>query len=178
MASTSVRLNPYRSHTEWGRVIVGGVVLPGSVVSIDGARKPHQWAIQMGIQVSNAVTVWRGKKLAEAIKIVCNLYNQVEFDKWYDVQAVLDPPSGKKPPSVSIVNAHINFARITRVSCIYVDPPTPTKGLSWLGELSVIEYNPPKPAKVGPADPPKVKTENDRLADELDAAMAQARKLP
>lgn len=175
-AARAVRLNPYRSHVEWGRVIVGGVVLPGSVVSIDGARKPHQWAIQMGIQVSNAVTVWRGKKLAEAMKIVCNLYNEEAFDAWYDVQARLDPTTGK-PPSVSIVNAHINFVRITRVSCIYVDPPTPTKGLSWLGELSIIEFNPPRPAKIGPAEPDKPKTENARLADELAEAMAQARKL-
>jgi len=176
-AGQKVRLNPYVSFREWGTVTLGGVLVPGIVVSIDGHEKPEEWIIQKGIEVSHAVTVWRGTKLAESIKIVTNLYNRAEFDKYYDVAVALRPKLGKKPPSLGIVNAAINFSGITRISCRTVGPPKPAPGLSWTAEIDVIEFNPPRLAKVGPADPPKAKTENDVLAEELAGSIAQARKL-
>src|SRR5262245_24279216 len=121
-ASQKVRLNPYTSFKEWGNITIGGVLIPGIVLSIDGHEKPEEWVIQKGIEVSHAVVVWRGTKLAESIKIVTNLYNQAEFDKYYDVRTVLRPKLGQKPPSLSIVNAAINFSGITRISCRNVGP--------------------------------------------------------
>lgn len=177
MAGEKVRLNPYVSPKDWGDVIIGGVKIPGIILSIDGHEKPEEWIIQKGIEVSHSITVWRGTKLAESIKIVTNLYNRAEFDKYYDVATVLRPKLGKKPPSLSIVNAAINFSGITRVSCRNPGPPKPAAGLSWTAEIDVIEFNPPRLAKVGPADPPKTKTENDVLADQLAEVVAQARKL-
>jgi hypothetical protein len=171
------RLNPYESFKEWGTITVGGVLIPGIIVSIDGHEKPEEWIIQKGIEVSHAVTIWRGTKLAESIKVVTNLHNRVEFNKYYDVVSVLRPKIGKKPPSLSIVNAAINFSGITRVSVRLPGPPKPAVGLSWTAEIDLIEFNPPRLAKVGPADPPKAKTENDILADQLAEAVAQARKL-
>jgi hypothetical protein len=171
------RLNPYDSFKEWGRITVGGVLIPGVITSIDGHEKPEEWIIQKGIEVSHAVTVWRGTKLAESIKIVTNLYNRAEFDKYYDVAIALRPKLGRKPPSLGIVNAAINFSGITRVSVRLPGPPKPAPGLSWTAEIDLIEFNPPRLAKVGPADPPKSKTENDLLAEELAGAVAQARKL-
>jgi hypothetical protein len=171
------RANPYVSPGEWGTITVGGVRIPGVILSIDGHEKPEEWIIQKGIEVSHAVTLWRGTKLAESIKIVTNLHNRAEFDKYHDVAIALRPKIGKKPPSLSIVNAAINFSGITRVSVRLPGPPKPAAGLSWTAEIDLIEFNPPRLAKVGPADPPKTKTENDILADQLAEAVAQARKL-
>ncbi|HMI84869.1 MAG TPA: hypothetical protein VK550_12300 [Polyangiaceae bacterium] len=171
------RLNPYDSFKEWGTITVGGVLIPGIITSIDGHEKPELWIIQKGIEVSHAITVWRGTQLAESIKIVTNLYNRAEFDKYYDVATALRPKLGKKPPSLGIVNAAINFSGIMRVSVRLPGPPKPAAGLSWTAEIDLIEFNPPRLAKVGPADPPKTLTENDLLAKELAETVAQARKL-
>lgn len=178
MAGTPpTRLNAYDFPKEWGTITVAGVLVPGIVLSIDGHEKPEEWIIQKGIEVSHAVTVWRGTKLAESIKVVTNLYNRAEFNKYLDFAKVVRPKIGKKPPSLAIVNAAINFSGITRVSIRLPGPPKPAKGLSWTAEIDLIEFNPPRLAKVGPADPPKAKTENDILADQLAEAVAQARKL-
>lgn len=171
------RSNPYDAPKEWGTITVGGVLIPGVIISIDGAEKPEEWIIQKGLDVSHAVTVWRGTKLAESIKILINLYNRAEFNKYHDVKNVLRPKLGRKPPSLGIVNAGINFGGITRVSVRLPGTPKPATGLSWTAEIDLIEFNPPQQAKVGPADPPKAKTENDVLAEELGEAVRYARKL-
>ena len=97
------RLNPYDSYKEWGKVTVGGILIPGIILSIDGHEKPEEWIIQKGMEVSHAYTIWRGTKLAESIKIVTNLYNRAEFNKYHDLKTVLRPKLGSKPPSLGIV---------------------------------------------------------------------------
>lgn len=171
------RPNPYDSWKEWGTITVGGFLIPGVIQSIDGHEKPEEWIIQKGIEVSHAVTIWRGTKLAESIKVVTNLPNRAEFNKYWDFAALVRPKIGKKPPSLSIINAAINFSGITRVSIRLPGPPKAAAGLSWTAEIDFCEFNPPRLAKVGPADPPKAKTENDILAEELGTVVAQARKL-
>jgi hypothetical protein len=171
------RLNPYEAPKAWGTITIGGVRVPGIILSIDGAEKPEEWIIQKGLYVSHAVSIWRGTKLAESIKILMNLYNAVEFNKYHDVKNVLRPKLGGKPPALPIVNAGINFGGITRVSVRLPGTPKPAEGLSWTAEIDLIEFNPPRQAPVGPADPPKTKTENDLLAEELAGAVAHARKL-
>lgn len=175
--TASSLLNPYRNPKPWYDVILGTLTLPGVVVSIDGHEKIDEWAVQKGIEVSHAITVWRGTKLAEGIRILLNLPDESSFDGIYTVRDLLRPKIGKKPPALPIINAAINFSGITRVSRVNVGPPKPAAGLAWTSEITLIEYNPPKPAKVGPPDPPKVKSENDVLADQLAAAVAEARKL-
>lgn len=178
MATQTVsRLNPYRDPGPWGTVTIGGVKIPGVILSISGHVKIEEWAVQKGISVSNAVTVWRGTQLAEGIKIVTNLHDEESFDAWTDVRDVLAPKLGSKPPSLQVVNAAINWAGISRVSRKYVMPADPAPGLSWTGELLVIEFRQPKQVKVGPADPPKAKTENDILADQLADVVNAAKKL-
>lgn len=178
MASTPIqKLNPYRSFKEWGLVQIGPMVLPGVLLSIDGAEKPEKWLVQMGIAVSNAVTVWRGTQLAEAITLRMNLPDEASFDSYYDVQTLLRPKLGARPPSLAIVNAIINFVGITRISNVSVKPPKLAQGLSWVGEIVLIEYRPPKIAAVGPADPPKAKSENDLLADQVVGLVAEAKRV-
>ncbi len=178
MTATTVRkLNPYRSWKEWGQVKIGGMLVPGIIFDIDGADKPQVWLVQMGIAVSNAVSVWRGQKLAETIVIKTHLATEASVDAYYDLQTKLLPKAGKKPPTWPIVNAIINFAKISRVSTRNVLPPKPAPGNSWMGEIHLIEYNALKPAPIGPADPPKAKTENDLLAEELARTIAEAKRV-
>jgi hypothetical protein len=172
-------LNPYDDPGPWGTVQfvipnVGTVAMPGVIESIDGCEKPENWIIQMGIGSFNGVTIWRGTKLAESIKIKSRIYSKETFDACYALRDALCPKVGKKPPTAMVVNGQINFARITRVSYRNFIPFAPAAGLSWTWGVDLVEYNPMKPAPVGPADPPKAETENDKLQKEAAALRARA----
>lgn len=190
-ARTGSELNPYVSHLEWGYVQIGDYVLPGVVTAIEGASKPEEWSVQKGTSANNATTVWKGTKLAESIKITLDLYDVGSVDAYYSIRDLLRPKLGKLPPSYMIVNAHINFARITRVSVVDVTPP---KWLgtsnSWEGTITLIEYNPSKPAKAGPAGAAKAggaggqgtsnntpPTANQQAANEFAGLVEQAKNV-
>ncbi len=177
MSTTTRQLNPYVSYKEWGKVIIGGFTIPGVVLSIDGVDKPEQWLVQMGIQVSNAFSIWRGTKLAEEMTIVTNLPNSTAIAAYWSLRDKLRPNIGTKPPTFAISNAIFAFAGVTRVACKTVKPPKKTSGLSWLGEIVLIEYNPQKQAPIGPADPPPAQTENGRKKDEIVGLMGEVKKL-
>ncbi len=175
---TASDLNPYNSAKEWGRVSIGGFQIPGVILDIDGADKPEKWLVQMGIQVSNAFSVWRGTQLAETIVITTNLPNAKAIAAYWDLKAKLRPSLGKRPPTFQITNAIFQFAGITRVSCRTVEPPKKSGGLSWIGKINLIEYNPQKLAPIGPADPPRAKTANDLKADEVVRLVGAVKALP
>lgn len=147
-------LNPYIDTFEWGFVSIGDNPVPGVITSIDGASKPEEWSVQKGTAASNATTVWKGTKLAEKITITTNLFDVLQVDSYYVLRDQLRPKLGTKPGSWTVVNAHINWAGITRVAVIDIRPP---KWLgtsnSWEGVIELIEYNPSKPAKAGQASP-------------------------
>ena len=167
MATPNAKLNPYRDPRPFQKVRIGNVELPGVLTDVTGVSKPENWVIQMGIQVSHAITIWRGTKLAENISLTCQLPDEASFDGYWEIRNVLRPKLGSRPPALVIVNAIFNFAGVTRVSVRDVIPPKPAAGNSWVGEIQLIEFNPPKIAPVGPPDPPKAKSENDLLAEEF-----------
>jgi hypothetical protein len=172
------KLNPYVNPGAWGHMRIGGMYVPGIIESIDGAEKPERWIFQMGVSVNNATSVWRGRMLAESIKIKTILYDRASFDLAYDFERILNPSPGRKPPVLSIVNAHVNFLRITRVARRNTIPPKWIKqGNFWVYEIEVCEFNPVKLAPVGPAEAPKKETENDRLAKEVQRLATVASKL-
>jgi hypothetical protein len=175
MATTTTRLNPYRSPREWFEFRIGGVLVPGVVSDVDGWDKPEKWLVQMGIQVSNAFTIWRGTQIAEEITITTELPNEKSVDDYWALRDKLRPKIGSKPPVFPITNAAFSFAGITRVSIKRILPPKRVPGLSWQGKIILIEFNPQKFAKIGPADPPKEKSENDRLADEFARTVQEAK---
>ncbi len=61
------QLNPYRDPTPWGTVRIGGLAIPGTILSIDGAERPEEWDVQKPTEKSGATTVWKGTKVADAI---------------------------------------------------------------------------------------------------------------
>ena len=168
--------NPYRDRYPWGNVVIGGVLLPGVLESVNGASKQHRWVFQMGLTVSNSVSIWRGQKLAESIRLSCRLHDEASFDQAYAVRNVLQPKLGRKPPALPILNGHFNFVGITRVCVLNIESPVVAPGNSWTWNIELIEFNPMKPVPVGPADPPKAETENDRLQKQFSQLLDKARQ--
>ena len=152
---------------------IGGVYVPGIILSIDGANKPERWVFQMGLTVSNSVSIWRGTMLAENMEIISRVYSEATYQAACRYRDTLRPKLGRKPPSLIAVNGVLNWAGITRVSTrnIFIRP---APGLAWDVYTQLCEFNPMKMAKVGPADPPKKETANDRLAKEFSRLMDEA----
>lgn len=171
------QLNPFVDAAPWGQVRISGVPIPGVIQSIDGADKPEEWQVQKGTKESNAATVWKGNKLAESIKVITKLHSSEAFAGYYTVRDALRPKVGEKPPAHTIENPAINFNGITRVSVKNVAAPKFDRaGGCWLGEIELIEFNPPKPANSGK---PKGKgpDPNQDVKNELDKVTKEAAAL-
>lgn len=177
-AASGSNPNPYVDHGPWGRITIGGLRIPGIVLSIDGAKKPAEWTTQKATARSNGTTIFKGIKNAETITIVTALHDLESFAAYYEVRDALRPPS-VKPPSHMIENAAINFSRITRVSTIDVEPPTWVKqGGYWSGTVVLVEFNPEKPANTGPASYFQAKSDpNGDVKAELQKTLDAASKL-
>jgi hypothetical protein len=151
---TVAEQNPFVEAAPWGIVEIGERRLPGTVVSIDGAEKPEEWNVQKPSDKAGATTVWKGTQLADTIKIVLALATAEQYRDYEATRNELRPKLGTKPPTHLIVSPIINFAGITRVSCRNVGAPKwIEKGAYWTGEISLVEYSPPKPANTGAAGP-------------------------
>jgi len=108
-------------------------------------------------------------------------YDETTFDGLYDLASTLRPKIGNKPPSLVLESAVCNFGGVTRVALKSIGQPTWVAGGNyWTVKVTLIEYNPSKPAKAGPAGsanasaPAKPPTANDVLAAQLEDAMKVA----
>ncbi len=172
----STNPNPYRDNYPFGHMQIAGLEMPGVITSIDGAERPEIWIYQRGLAANNAVSIWRGRNLAENIEIVGRVFDEASFDQCYVIRDALRP-NWKRPPVLPILNGVMNFNKITRISLKNFVPPKAAPGLSWEYKIVVTDYNPMKPVPVGPADPPKAETENDRLEKQFSSLLAQAPSL-
>lgn len=189
--------NAFTAPKTWGKMsflgkLPGGVVLvPGIIKKIEGHDAVEQWIVQKALAASYATTVWRGRLLAESIKIDLTLADAADFEAYIDVKERMQP----KPPKAAdvesavlggsignvqvwiVVNAAMNFAGITEVAVRSIGTPRAQPDLSWDATIDLIQYRKRVISKVGPPDPPKqhAETENDRLAKEVDNLAAIAR---
>jgi hypothetical protein len=163
--------NPYDFPEEWGDVLIGTFKVPGIITEIDGATSPKEWAVQMGMGMSGASTIYRGEKIAESITVTVNAFDAESFAGMYTLRDLVKAPKGKKPPTYEIKSPIINFAGITRASIKEIPQPKPTKGLSWIFVWTFIQYNPLRIAAVGPADPAKLPGA-PKPGDAIDATIA------
>ncbi len=137
-------------------VKLSGSDIPGSVVSIKGAERGFEWDVQKGTGSSGASTIFKGAKIAEKIEIVVKYVSQEELAAIVAYRAYIAPAKiGGKPPTFNVDNSLINFNGITRISVANIGQPEVTAGLGRTVALTFIEYQPPAPAKTGPADPAK-----------------------
>lgn len=149
-------VNPYIDSGPWGTVEISGLLLPGTVLSIDGADRPEEWDVQKPTEKSGGATVWKGTKIADGIKIAIALPDKEAFDGYVQTRDRLRPEPGQKPPTHTIVNGVINFNGITRVSLKNIAAPKwERSGGYWKGEITLIDFLPPKDANTGAAGPAK-----------------------
>lgn len=144
--------NPFREASPFGRAKIGGVAVAGVIQSIEGFEKPDEWTFQKGTSGNNAVSVWKGTKLAESGTIKTALFGQASFDAHEAMRASLRPKLGTKPPSLPIENAIINGNGVSVVVCINAPVAQWVKaGGYWIATMQFGEFNPPAPARTGAA---------------------------
>jgi len=157
---------------------LSGNPMPGKAISITGADREWEWVVQKPLGSSGAITVYRGAKLAEGIEVVIEAVTDAEYEANETARKTIAPKKGAKPPTFAIDNVIINFNEITRVSLKKISQPQITATLSWLFTWTFIEYNPPAPVTVGPADPDyknaKPGQDKDIVALQAKAAALQA----
>jgi hypothetical protein len=170
-------LNPYINPEAFNRIKIGGLLLPGVIIPpIENLEKKQRWSVQHGIAMANGFTVWRGLMIAENIKINVNLPNAQAYEDYLKIRAAIRPKDGRKPPALAVVNGWFQLANVNRVSDVWPGLPQHVAGNSYIVSIILNEYATPKPIVAGPQDPPKAKTENDRLADQLTELMAKVHK--
>lgn len=171
--------NPYDFPEVWGTFKLSGRDI-GIVVSVDGAVRPYEWAVQKGLGTSGAATLYRGEKLAEKIKVVVSAPDRKTFDDLTEIRDYIAAPEGKKPPNFDVENGFLNWNKIKKASIDEIGQPTPGTSNNWHCEFTFIEYKKQKQVPTGPADPakpgdppkPKDEAENKMkdLLDQIDKA--------
>jgi hypothetical protein len=164
---------------DWGLLsfVLSGTIydVPGIIDNIDDCDHAQLWIVQKGIDASYAFTIWRGTQLQESIKVNLKLANPTIRDAYIALGQQLSPVWGtKKPTSMMPVNAAFGAAGITRIGIRRWGTPKPSQGCGWQATLDLIEYRKMRPAPVGPADPPKKESENDRLEKQFSALREKA----
>lgn len=176
----SAIVDPYTYPKNWGTITMTGYgVLPGVLVGLKGLKREHEWAVQKGIAMSGASTIWRGQKIIEDIGIILEGPDVDAFKGFDKLLAALVPKKPtQKPATFSFVHPMFELVGVARCSLkSYGVEPSP--GNSWQLGIGLIEYRPLVLAKVGPADPaklpgpPKPVTENQKQIADL---MAQIQK--
>jgi len=135
-------------------VKLAGNIMPGMVQSIDGGDRKFLWKKQKGTGSSGAAIIFEGADIADGIKIVVfapTLAMQNACKEWRKFIAPVK--IGGKPPTFAVENVLLEFNEIARVSIAQIAQPKVTKDLNAIFEWTFVEYQPPAPAKTGPADP-------------------------
>lgn len=133
-------------------VKLGGALMPGLVQSIKGANRKFVWDKQKGTASSGATIVYKGADLAEAIEVVVAAPTDAMQRACKDWRKYIAPVKiGGKPPTFLVDNVLIEFNEITRVSIAEIVQPDVAKDGNMMFVWKLVEYNPPTPAKTGPA---------------------------
>lgn len=179
--------NPFLLPRAWSTLKFQGktsatVTLGGTVQTINGHDPTELWVVQKAQNTSFAVTIWRGRMLNESIKIELILTDAAAFTAYTNARDLLQPKppapgSPFKQPVWTVINGALNWGGITRVGIRSIGAPRAQKDLGYAATIDLIQYRPQVISAVGPPDPPKVETENDRKAARLKDAITKARKL-
>ena len=175
LPGAEVQLNPFLNPGPWGRIVTGGFTWPGVVLDIDdGEGRIQEWAFQRGTSGNGAVSIWRGQKLVESIKVTVGATTATAFNSLYELRDLLLPKPGKKPPSLPIENGGLNFIGITKAAIGKMKAPKWVKeGNYWTLDIGLVEFNPSKPAPAGPADPVNPPTPTEKAIQEYTNQLAK-----
>lgn len=173
--------HPVQNAADWGRVLIGGSVLPGILEEITVPPRVWEWAVQQGFGQSK-ITVYRSTGILEEIKFryFLNL-KTTGADDWALLETflrVLIPgwPTNyiAKPRSMPIVHPAVQFLGGKRVHLSKLFAPVPPQGekIPQYYELTVQEDVPDKRPKTGPAEPAQLNGV-PKPKDLLDASLLQ-----
>lgn len=174
-------VDPFANPSAYGTGKIGGVPIPGVIADITGFEKVDEWTFQKGTSGNNAVTVWKGTKLAEEGTITVALKGTAAWNAYEAFRNVLRPKLGTKPPSLNVENAKINGNGVLVIVCKNAPVAKWIKqGGYWSATMSFGEFNPPAPAKAGQAGAakPTAATPPETAGEkQLSALLEEASKL-
>lgn len=151
--------NPFLSLAEsaaWGVISVDdSIPFPGVIVSVNGCVRPIDWQVQQGIGITGAAVIFKGKKLVEGIKIVCDLTQATHWQAWQKHYDYIKVPDATRPRIVRI--GHPAFTNLPKmVFESYPEAPQYAGKRKWTVEYSLKEYKKPIKVQTGPPDPAKL----------------------
>lgn len=156
-------------------VKLDGVQMPGRAKSIADAEKKWKWTDQKPTASGGATSVFGGEELNGGITIIFETTTEEGRQAHYDYRATIAPTKGAKPRTFTVDNVVIEYNKIKRVVLDTLKQPQITQTLSWIFTYMLREYNPPAPAKVGPADAAGKGFKNAKMGGDKDIATLQAK---
>jgi hypothetical protein len=132
---------------------LAGNLMPGMVQSIEGADRKFLWKKQKGTGSSGASIIFEGADIADAIKVVVfapTLAMQEACKSWR--RFIAPVKIGGKPPTFAVENPIFEFNEIGRISIAEIAQPKVSKDRNVVFQWTFVEYQPPAPAKTGPAN--------------------------
>lgn len=147
--------NPHRAPLEWRTVRLAGWLVPVPLIAINGIKIEDEWVVQRQIGTSGAVTIWRGIKPTEDLRLTFEAPTEESFDSLHELFKRLRPVTVGRPPTVAIEHPGVNFVGIKRVARKLWEGPN-VENMHWRVNLTLIQYFPPITVAAGPADPAKL----------------------
>lgn len=157
--------HPLRQSDAWGRVVVGGSVMPGVLTEMSVPPRVWEWAVQNGYGQTK-VTIYRSTGILDAITFTHFLRLDTREDDW-DLLTKVYLPSlipgwpnayAGKPRSFPVVHPAIQFLGGKRIHLAKMFAPVPPPGEK-IPQFYTLEFQEDVPQKripVGPPEPAKI----------------------
>jgi hypothetical protein len=129
-------------------VVVNGVTSPGKAV-ISGADIPWNYDVQQGYGLSGAVTVFRGRGVAEPT-LTISLWDRAHFLLWPLFLKMLEPPKPGIKLVVEMKHPALSAADIKAVAVKKLGQLERQSTGIWTSTIALIECRPPLPSLVKP----------------------------
>lgn len=154
--------HPLRDSADWGRVLIGGSVLPGKLTEIVVPARVFNWAAQKGYGLSN-ITVFQNVDVLSGITFTHFLdLKTTGADDWTLLETFLKTLLPKwptniqvKPKSLPVIHPAIQFLGGNRVHLAKFYAPEPPSGEK-IPQYYKIEFQediPDARPKTGPSEP-------------------------
>lgn len=154
--------HPVQNADDWGRVLIGGSVLPGILEEAIVPPRVWEWAVQQGFGQSK-ITVYRSTGILEEITFRHFLrLRATAADDWALLETYLRTlipgwPNNYigKPKSLPVIHPAVQFLGCKRVHLTKLFAPKPPAGekIPQYYEVTFQEDVPDKRPKTGPAEP-------------------------
>lgn len=175
----SVIPNPYDDPAAWGTVLIGGAPLPGELTLLEMPDREYEWAVQMGLGLGGAATIFRTTKLIETIGIELWFPDADAFAAGEEFMRVLVGPGWPqkikvKPKAYKMSHPMAQWVGVTSVHCKAFGAPKDVSGkLNYRLRVTLQEDSPRIVIPTGPAEPAKIDGP-PKPQDALEAALVGA----